>query len=502
MAAPSIRNVGTALFGTASTLAPVPPGHSANDILLCCIGSSANASVTPTHSMPGDWTLVGSNANTTGTIRARCSVYYKRTAGSEATPTVTFTPTGSTACHHSAVIISVQLAITSGDPTEGTNTNQAAGASALALTLTTSTTDVLAILSAHHADNVATGVTDDGSFGSRIATDNGTGIDGFLAVRDKTVGAPGSGKGATVTFTSGGTGVGIAGVVFALKPVAETEATAREAQLASLEKTGTAREAQLASLDAPATAREAQTSLLEQTSTARQAQLSTLDALVLAREAQNSTLDAPASAREAQLASLDATGASRKAQLATLDAIGTARVAQHSTLEAAFTARVAQLAEMLATVGARQAQHAALTAENTSRTAQLSSLTYYATPRVAQLTQLTSARVNLVAQVATLYSPASRAGATANNLVYRGCYQLFPVGETTIVHGCKLDGFPASPYRTTISPRMALPAGSSIYMKDYDNVKVIIVVEGSVAIRADIFIEIPHSMTEERWLDH
>ena len=217
---PSIRTVGTASFGTAATLAPAVPTHSADDILLCIVGSSANASVTPTHSMPGDWTSVGTNANTTGTIRARCSVFWKRTAGGEANPTVTLTPTAATACHHSAVIHSIQNCIKAGDPTEGTNTNQVAANSVIALTMTTSTDDTLGILSAHHSDNVATGVTDDNTYGSRIATDNATGIDGFLAVRDKTLsGAAGSGKGATVTFTSGGTGVGVAGVVTALKPI-------------------------------------------------------------------------------------------------------------------------------------------------------------------------------------------------------------------------------------------------------------------------------------------
>lgn len=216
--AASIRAVGTAVFGTAATLAPGVPTQAAGDILLCFVGSDANASVTPTHSIDGSWLLIDTGVIASGVIRSRTSVYWLRGAGAESAPTVTFTPTGATACHHSAVIISVQSAIASGTPYEGASNNAAAAASAIALTLTTSTDNTLGFLAAMHADNVATAVTDSNSYTSRVATDNATGIDGFLAVRDKSLGAAGSGQGATVTFTGGGTSVGISGVAFAILP--------------------------------------------------------------------------------------------------------------------------------------------------------------------------------------------------------------------------------------------------------------------------------------------
>lgn len=225
MASPAIRgSPGTAIFGTASTLAPTPPGHAANTILLAIAASSANASVTPTHAISGGsgtWVLIGSGVITSGVTRSRTSVYWRRAAsGSETAPTITFTPTGSTACHHMAQVIAYDGCITSGDPFEGVNTNSAAGASALALTLTTTVAETLGVAALHHADNVATGVTDDSSYTTRTDTDNATGIDGFTHVSDMAHATSGSGKGATFTFTSGGTGVGISGVIFALKPPA------------------------------------------------------------------------------------------------------------------------------------------------------------------------------------------------------------------------------------------------------------------------------------------
>ena len=104
MAAPSVRAVGTSVFGTAGTVTPTMPTHATNDILVMIVASSANASTTPTHSTPSGYTLVGTAENTTGTTRAKITVWYKRaTSGSETAQSCTVTPTGSTACHHFAV---------------------------------------------------------------------------------------------------------------------------------------------------------------------------------------------------------------------------------------------------------------------------------------------------------------------------------------------------------------------------------------------------------------
>ncbi len=218
MAAPDRRGTGTAVFGTTGTLTPVVPTHANNDILLCVVGSSANASVTPTHTLGGTWATLKTSTIASGTIRATVTVFWKRTTGGESNPTVTVTPTGSTACHHSAVVHSYLNCITTGNPWEGDTANSAAGAAAIALTLTTSAVDETGILATMHADNIATGVTDSNSYTTVTDTDDTTGIDGYLSIRQKVVGN-GPGQGATVTFTSGGTGVGIAGVAFALKPI-------------------------------------------------------------------------------------------------------------------------------------------------------------------------------------------------------------------------------------------------------------------------------------------
>ncbi len=221
MPAPSVRATGTVATGTSGTITPGNPTHQTNDILLMIIGSSANASASPSHSTPsGGWALLGSTGNNTGTIRSATSVFWKRAAsGAESNPSSTVTPTGSTAVHHSAVVISIQNAILSGNPYEGASGNQTAGASTLALTLTTSGADRLAFLCSMHADNVATGVTENSAtYGAAlVATDDATGIDGFLGIFRKTAASAGS-HGATVTFTSGGTSVGISGQAFAIKP--------------------------------------------------------------------------------------------------------------------------------------------------------------------------------------------------------------------------------------------------------------------------------------------
>lgn len=214
----SIRAQGTPVFSSLTgTLLVGVPTHSAGDLLLLFLGSSGNASVSPTHSVPGDWTLLGSAVNSSGTVRACCSVYWKQTAGGESDPLVTCTPAGLTSAHHSGVIFSVEGALEDPDPLEGESTNEAAGASSLALTLTTAREGTMCFLVAHHADDVSSGVTENSStYGTaKVATDSNVGIDGFLAIFEKDPTASGS-NGATVSYTGGGTSVGIAGVAFAV----------------------------------------------------------------------------------------------------------------------------------------------------------------------------------------------------------------------------------------------------------------------------------------------
>ena len=201
-------------------MTPTNPTHATDDILLYWVASSANASVTPTHSTPTGFTLLGSAVITTGTIRSRISCYWRRaTSGSEANQSVTLTPTGSTACHHAAAVQSVQNCPTSGNPYENLQTNQAAGASSIALSRVVSGSDRLSFLAAHHADNVATGVSEDSAdaYTSDYATDNATGIDGFTAVFEFGPKATVNDS-VTISYASGGTSVGIAGLAFALLP--------------------------------------------------------------------------------------------------------------------------------------------------------------------------------------------------------------------------------------------------------------------------------------------
>lgn len=216
--AATIRTVGTPAFGVTGTITPTVPTYQPGDILLLILGSSANASTTPTHSPPAGWTsLLRSEANSTGTTRARCSIYWKRAVASEGNPGVTVTPTGNTACHHSAVILAIQDADQSSSPFDSNNGGgQTAGASSQAVNITTQYHDELCILAVHHADNIATGATNNGGYTEDIATDNSTGIDGFLYVAHEAVASAGANN-CTVTFTSGGTGVGIAGVSIAIK---------------------------------------------------------------------------------------------------------------------------------------------------------------------------------------------------------------------------------------------------------------------------------------------
>jgi hypothetical protein len=224
VAAPTVRASGTALFGTASTLTPVIPTHVTDDILLFWAASSANASVTPTHSTPTGFTLLASAVITTGVTRSRISCYWKRaTSGSETNQAITFTPTGSTACHHMAVVQSVQGCVTAGNPYENAQTNQAAGASSIGVTRTVSGANRLSFFGAHHADNVASAATEDRTeaYTQHYGTANATGIDGFSAIWS--FGPIGStGDTATLAFTGGGTGVGIAGLAYALVGAAST----------------------------------------------------------------------------------------------------------------------------------------------------------------------------------------------------------------------------------------------------------------------------------------
>jgi hypothetical protein len=215
---PTLRNAGTPSTGTAATLAPAHPTHLTDDILVVFAASSANASVTPTHSISdGTWALLTSGVITTGTVRSRISAYWKRaTSGAETALTVTFTPTGATACHHAAWSNSYQDCATSGTPFEGANNNGAAATNAIAVTRGATAARRLSVIAAHHADNVATGVTEDhaDAYTQRVATDSPTGIDGFSYCAD--FGPVDDDESVTITFTSGGTGVGIAGLAFAL----------------------------------------------------------------------------------------------------------------------------------------------------------------------------------------------------------------------------------------------------------------------------------------------
>lgn len=225
--AATIRTVGTPVFGTSGTITPTVPTYQVGDILLLILGSSANASVTPTHSPPAGWNnLLRSEANSSGTTRARCSIYWKRAVASEGNPGVTVTPTGSTACHHSAVILSIQGADQSSTPFDSNNGGgQTAAASTQAVNLTTQYHDELCILATHHADNIATGVSNNGGYTQDVATDDQTGIDGFLYVAHEAVASAGANN-CTVTYTSGGTGVGIAGVSIAIKSAGTKTASA------------------------------------------------------------------------------------------------------------------------------------------------------------------------------------------------------------------------------------------------------------------------------------
>lgn len=234
MAAATVRAVGTAAFGTAGTLTPTGPANSVDDILLYWVASSANASVTPTHSTPSGYTSLASAVIASGVTRSRISCYWRRaTAANETAPSVTLTPTGSTACHHMAAVISVQGAVASGTPYENAQTNAAAGASSIGVTRTVSGADRLSFIGAHHADNVATAATEDRAeaYVQRYSTDNATGIDGFTAVWS--FGPLGSTSDtATMSFTGGGTGVGIAGLAFAILPGATTHEMAGAPALA------------------------------------------------------------------------------------------------------------------------------------------------------------------------------------------------------------------------------------------------------------------------------
>jgi hypothetical protein len=388
VAAPSVRNVGTAVFDTVAdgSIDPVNPVHQAGDILICLAGSSANASVTPTHSVSG-WTLLGTAANTTGTIRARISAYWKRATGSsETSPTVVCTPTLGTAAHHSAVVISYQDCIATGDPFEGLDQQQTAGASTIAVTRGATTTERLSVIATHHADNVATGASENhaDAYTQRIATDNNSGIDGFLWIAD--FGPVDDDESVTVTYASGGTSVGIAGLAFALLPLSATEATGRFAGTATLEKTSTARVAGTATLEKTSTARFAGTANLEKTATGRFAGTATLAAEAAARLAGTATLERTTTARLAGTADLQipaTTETSRFAGTATLEKTGTARLAGTALLEGTVTARLAGLATLETTSTGRFAGVATLEKTSTGRLAGLATLAVTATGRLA-----------------------------------------------------------------------------------------------------------------------
>ncbi len=514
MAVPSVRATGTAVFGTAGTLAPTVPTQAADDVLLCCIGSSANASVTPTHSMTGGWALLQSGVITTGVIRARASVYWKRTAGAEGTPTVTVTPTGSTACHHSAVIISVQAVNTGATPYEGASANQAAGASALALTLTTTAANELGFLVTHHADNIATGVSDGNAYADLVATDNATGIDGFLSVMSKAVGN-GAGQGATVTFASGGTAVGIAGVAFALLEASAAESTerraeatlleavltGRRAELAAFDRTELARRAELASLEAVVLVRRAETATLDATAVARRAALATLEAIATSRRAATSLLEAEDVGRRAVTALLEATATGRRAEATFLEAVVTERRAESTMLEALTRARRGELTEMLATVTARRADGAELEAAVVDRRSELTMLMYSGSAARAELTLLTALLADRRAEGAVLYAPRSYVSQRSGAFSYRAYYQLLQPGVTVFAHSLRYLGAPACPVRVVVTLRQSTLSGSSVYVADYDAEVIRVCVVGDEPVRCDVFAQLTHTILEPLELD-
>jgi hypothetical protein len=410
VAAPSVRNVGTAVFDTVAdgSIDPVNPVHQAGDILICFAGSSANASVTPTHSVSG-WTLLGTAANTTGTIRARVSAYWKRATGSsETSPTVVCTPTLGTAAHHSAVVISYQGAVATGDPFEGLDQQQTAGASTIAVTRGAITTERLSVIATHHADNVATGASENhaDAYTQRIATDNNSGIDGFLWIAD--FGPVDDDESVTVTYASGGTSVGIAGLAFALLPLSATEATGRFAGTANLEKTSTARVAGTATLEKTSTARFAGTADLQSPTTeetARFAGAATLEKTATGRFAGTALLEGTVTARFAGLATLETTTTARFAGLATLETTATARLAGTALLERIAGGRLAGTALLERIASARLAGTAdpqpPMTIE-TARLAGLATLEKTQTGRLAGLALLERVNTARLAGTATL----------------------------------------------------------------------------------------------------
>lgn len=218
MAAPTQKGDGPEVFGTASTLTPTNDVHVAGDILIVFVGSSANASVTPTHSISdGTWALITSGVITTGTVRARISAYWKRaTSSSEGNLTVTLTPTGATACHHAAWCSVFQGCVASGTPFEGANNAGAAATNAITVTRGATAADRLSVIALHHADNVGTGVTEDhaDAYVQEMMTDSAVGIDGLSYYAN--FGPIDDNESVTMTVTGGGTGVGIAGLAFAL----------------------------------------------------------------------------------------------------------------------------------------------------------------------------------------------------------------------------------------------------------------------------------------------
>lgn len=215
---------GAASFGTAATLAPEQLVGSDGDLIIAWAASSANASVTPTHAINGGsaWTLIGSAVITTGVTRSRITAWFARQGDGHSAPTITFTPTGATACHHMACTQRITGVLGTNPPYEGMNTYSSAATPNATVTRGATAAGRLSIIAAHHADNVATGVTENhaDAYVTDYATDNATGINGFTYIGSFATIDDNESVG--INFTSGGTGVGISAIAFALLPAVVT----------------------------------------------------------------------------------------------------------------------------------------------------------------------------------------------------------------------------------------------------------------------------------------
>jgi hypothetical protein len=224
VAVPTIRAVGAVATGTASVLAVVNPTHAAGDLLLCFAAGANNASATPAVAL-SSWTQVGTITHSTGTIRGTVAVFAKRAAiSAESNAQVSGVPTG-TATHYAARTISITAGTWNDTGTlaqawEDVTTGSSLTAAVNLTGLVTTGPDRLCLAHLFQADNVATAITNDGSYATEgLDSDSATGCDGFLGTRSKAVASAGA-AGATFSWTSGGTAAPCLGVAVALIPSA------------------------------------------------------------------------------------------------------------------------------------------------------------------------------------------------------------------------------------------------------------------------------------------